>query len=312
MPDFPIDAVDKRLVEELQRDGRATHEALSQAVGLSRVATRTRMLRLLADGSVTVLGIVHPAMFGLHSCGHIGVRVEGPAAAVAAHIAQFDHAAFVSLVSGTYSLVVQMHCPDEGSLAREINRIASLPTVRDLETAVYTEILKDTHFVPQPSSLTLDDVDTDLLRRLQANGRASYAELADDIGMSISALRTRVLRLIESGTIHIGARIQPGFFGSDHLSGLSINFAGDRTAALTALAALPHVDYLATTLGRCDAICTIVSASVDETLEDLEIVRGLPGVRSVEAFTHLRVLKSLTSKSYPDSEQPARTEAADD
>ncbi|MCX4094649.1 Lrp/AsnC family transcriptional regulator [Nocardia sp. alder85J] len=305
MNEMSVDAVDRQLVAALQRDGRATHEALAQAVGLSRVAARTRLLRLLDSGSVTVLGIVHPSVFGLHSCGHIGVRVAGAAAPVAAHIAGFDHAAFVSVVSGAYSLVVQLHCPDDATLAAEVNRIATLPAVIGTETAVYTEILKDNHVAPRRSTQTLDEVDLGLLRRLQADGRVSYAELAAEIDMSISAVRTRVLRLIETGTIHIGARIQPGFFGSNHLCGLGITFDEGRGAALATLAELPSVDYLAATLGRCDAICTLNSRSVDEALHDLETVRGVPGVRSVEAFNHLRVVKSLTSKSYSSAAQDA-------
>ncbi|WP_196814425.1 Lrp/AsnC family transcriptional regulator [Nocardia sp. BMG111209] len=302
-----VDAVDRQLVAALQRDGRATHEALAQAVGLSRVAARTRLLRLLDSGAVTVLGIVHPSVFGLHCCGHIGVRVEGAAAPVAAHIAGFDHAAFVSVVAGAYSLVVQMHCPDETVLAAEINRIAALPTVHGIETAVYTEILKDNHVAPRRSTHVLDDTDLGLLRRLQADGRVSYADLANEIDMSISAVRARVLRLIETGTIHIGARIQPGVFGSNHLCGLGITFGAGRDTALATLADLPCVDYLATTLGRCDAICTVTSRSVDEALHDLETVRSVPGVRSVEAFNHLRVVKSLTSKSYSPA-SPADTD----
>jgi len=299
MNDSSVDAVDRRLVEALQRDGRATQEELAQAVGLSRVAARSRMLRLLDDGSVTVLGIVHPSVFGLHSYAHVGVQVHGPAAPVAAQISTFDHAAFVSLVAGAYSLVVQVHCPDDATLTAEINRIAALPAVSRTESAVYTEILKDTHVLPQRSTQPLDDVDLDLLRRLQADGRASYADLAHEVGMSISAVRTRVVRLSETGTIHIGARIQPGFFGSDYLSGLSITFGAGREDALTALTALSCVDYFATTLGRCDAICTVTSRSIDEALHDLETIRDIPGVRTVEAFSHLRVVKSLTNKTYP-------------
>ena len=46
-----LDAVDAVLVRELQRDGRATFQALADRVGLSRTAVRARVQHLLADMS---------------------------------------------------------------------------------------------------------------------------------------------------------------------------------------------------------------------------------------------------------------------
>ena len=49
----PLDALDRRLVELLQANGRASMQELSTETGLSRSAVFTRVRRLEHDGIIT-------------------------------------------------------------------------------------------------------------------------------------------------------------------------------------------------------------------------------------------------------------------
>lgn len=48
----------------------------------------------------------------------------------------------------------------------------------------------------------LDKLDRQILRQLQANGRATYDEVAEAVGLSASAVLRRVRRLEDAGVIH--------------------------------------------------------------------------------------------------------------
>lgn len=48
----------------------------------------------------------------------------------------------------------------------------------------------------------LDKLDWQILRQLQANGRATYDEVAEAVGLSASAVLRRVRRLEDAGVIH--------------------------------------------------------------------------------------------------------------
>jgi Lrp/AsnC family leucine-responsive transcriptional regulator len=48
---------------------------------------------------------------------------------------------------------------------------------------------------------TLDKLDRQILRKLQDDGRATYDQLAEQVGLSPSAVLRRVKRLEESGVI---------------------------------------------------------------------------------------------------------------
>lgn len=289
-----IDAIDLNLLAEIQRDGRASYEALARTLGLSRPAIRARLVRLLESGVVSIVGVAHPAVFGLTAYGHVSITAEGPVLPLAERVAELAEAAFVSMVSGEHAVIAELRCRDQAALAATVRRIAAFPGVRDTSTAIYTEILKDTYFPPGPYHPTaIDEVDRRLIALLQHDGRASFADLGAEVGLSTSAARTRVLRLLESGTLHVGARIHPGALGRAHVVGIGLTMAGDPAGAIEAMTRLPEVDYLATAVGRFDAIATLIAHSADGVLHLMERVRAIPGVRSLSAWTHLRLVKEF-------------------
>ena len=60
----------------------------------------------------------------------------------------------------------------------------------------------------------LDAVDSRLVRELAADGRCSYTDLADRVGLSVSAVHQRVRRLEQRGVIRgYGARVDPDALG---------------------------------------------------------------------------------------------------
>lgn len=300
MSDEQIDAIDLNLLGEIQRDGRATYESLSRKLGLSRPATRARLVRLLDSGVVRIVGVAHPAVFGLTAYAHVAVAVEGAVVALAEEIAGMPEAAFVSVIGGEHSLIVELRCTDQSAVSSTIRRIAALPGVRRTATAVYTEILKDTFFPPghyNPTSI--DDLDRRLIELLQQAGRASFADLGAAVGLSTSAARTRVLRLLDSGTVHVGARLHPGALGRVHVAGAGLILAGDHSKAIDAMVHMSEVDYLATAVGRYDSVATLIAHSAEEMLGLMEALRALPGVRALETWTHLRLIKEFYDQPSP-------------
>jgi DNA-binding Lrp family transcriptional regulator len=299
-PRANLDALDAALLNEVRRDGRATYETLGRVVGLSRTAARTRLQRLQDSGLARIVGVVHPTVFGLTAYAHAAVTVDGTAAPVADRIAAIDQAPFVSTVTGRWALVAELRSPDQKALAQSVRDIAALPGVRRVDTSVYTEILKDAYFPPRDLShapTPIDDIDRALLAQLQRDGRTSFADLGEAVGLSIGAARTRVLRLLDAGAVHIGARVYPHALGLEHHTGFEITFADGAQAAVERMRTMDRVQYLATAIGRCDAVGTLTGYSAEEIFQALEGLRALPGVRSVESWTHLRVVKESYERS---------------
>ncbi|MBN9619160.1 MAG: AsnC family transcriptional regulator, partial [Actinobacteria bacterium] len=200
-----LDDVDVELVDALRRDGRASFESLADTIGLSRRATRTRVQRILDDGVVRVVATVRPEFDGIHAIAHLSVGVSSTDRdEVARAITELDESVFVSIVSGQSAVVAEVRTATLTRLADVVDQVRGIAGVRDVDTVVYTDVLKEPH-LPPPSALpgvgdcerAIDDLDRALVARLRTDGRASYADLAQQVGLSAAATRARVRRLID-------------------------------------------------------------------------------------------------------------------
>ena len=62
-------------------------------------------------------------------------------------------------------------------------------------------------------NVRLDEVDRAILERLEEDGRASYRQIARDVGVSEGTVRSRVGRLQRSGVLRILAFVDPSKLG---------------------------------------------------------------------------------------------------
>jgi Lrp/AsnC family transcriptional regulator, regulator for asnA, asnC and gidA len=60
---------------------------------------------------------------------------------------------------------------------------------------------------------TLDEVDRELVRLLQEDGRRSLSEMAREVGLSHASVRTRINRLLDEQIVTITAVTHPGTHG---------------------------------------------------------------------------------------------------
>jgi Lrp/AsnC family transcriptional regulator, regulator for asnA, asnC and gidA len=146
------------------------------------------------------------------------------------------------------------------------------------------------------ADLELDDTDKAIIRELQVDGRIPHAKLAGRIGMSQAATRQRVKRLIDSGVMEVVAVTDPAALGAGLQAMLAITVDQDARVVAEQLGDLAEVDYLVLTSGRADILCEVVCADSAHLLELVNgRVRNIPGVRTIEVSTYLRLLKQSYS-----------------
>jgi DNA-binding Lrp family transcriptional regulator len=289
-----LDEVDLALIEQLRRDGRASFESLGHAVGLSRTTARARVQRLLDAGTLRVVANVHPEIDGIHTCASISVDVLGvPARTVAASISSMPEATFVSLVAGRHAIAVELRASSITALESAFSTIRAISGVRLVDASLYTDFVKEPYIPPQgPGNLEqYDAVDRQLLDLLRLDGRMPYADLADRVGLSPAATRTRVLRLLEAGAVSISGMVNPTTFGMTQMCGFQVWLTGQGDGPLAEIARMRSVDFLARTLGVGDAVGTLLTRTRAETIDALDAIRSLSGVGDVESWAHLELVK---------------------
>jgi len=307
-----LDEIDEQLVRALHEDGRASYETLARRVGLARSTTQARVQRLLTDGGLRLVGAIHPAVFGLHQLGHVIVETDGPALPVADRIAALAEVSFVTTTAGRFAVTAELRTADMDSFARGLARVQAVPGVRAVRTMTYLRIWKDPYFPPGPldspgplAHTELDAADHALLAHLRVDGRASFTDLAGVTGLSPGATRARVLRLLDSGVLHVGALVRLTPLRRTHTTGFAVDVQGDSDPVARTIAALDEIDCFATGVGWCNGIGTVRAGSLDDVLATLERLRALPGVRTVEAWTHLRAIKEESHPALPLAGNPS-------
>jgi Lrp/AsnC family leucine-responsive transcriptional regulator len=153
-----VDALDRRILIELQQDGSLTNARLAQALGLSQSAMSERVRRLEQDGHITgYRALVDPASLGL--------GLQAFVAAVLNHHSTESITSFESgvvklvdvracyHVAGRFDYLLHVAVRDLEHLGQLIKYdIAAIPGVDKVETMlVYSEVKPDAGWPCRPA-----------------------------------------------------------------------------------------------------------------------------------------------------------------
>lgn len=142
------------------------------------------------------------------------------------------------------------------------------------------------------ATVVIDDTDKAIIEALQADGRMPYTRLGAAVGLSEAAVRQRVQRLTESGVVQIVAVTDPLMLGFSRMAMVGLKVEGDLRTVAADIAAIPDVSYVVIVSGSFDLLMEVVCEDDDHLLTILnDKVRAIPGVRSTETFTYLRLDK---------------------
>jgi len=144
--------------------------------------------------------------------------------------------------------------------------------------------------------VVLDDIDKQIIRELQLDGRTPYAKLGPAVGLSQAAVRQRVQRLIENGVMQVVAVTDPLMLGFTLEAMIGVEVDGDLRAVASKVAQVDNVDYVVVTTGRFDLVVEVVCRDHEELLHLInDVIRAIPGVRATETFTYLHLEKQTYS-----------------
>jgi len=146
-PGDDVSALDKRIIEHLQTDGRRPFTQIALDLGVSEAAVRARTNRLIERGILQVVGVTDPLKLGFHQMAMIGIRCQSDRlVAVAEELAAMPEVDYVVITAGTYDLLVETVCEDNEALLRFLaERLRAIEGVRETETFVYLRLVKQTY-----------------------------------------------------------------------------------------------------------------------------------------------------------------------
>ena len=141
-----LSALDKRIIEHLQQDGRRPFTQIAAALGVSEAAVRARTNRLVEKGFLQIVGVADPEKLGFQQA-LIGIRCEpGRLLAVAEALAALAEVDYVVVTAGRFDILIETVAEDNEGLLRFLNdRLQRINGVRDTETFTYLRLVKQTY-----------------------------------------------------------------------------------------------------------------------------------------------------------------------
>jgi Lrp/AsnC family transcriptional regulator for asnA, asnC and gidA len=140
-----LDQISKRIIEQLQEDGRRSYAAIGKAVGLSEAAVRQRVQRLIEAGVMQIVAVTDPLTLGFHRQTMIGIKCSGDLEQVADHLSRLEEIDYVVITSGSFDLLVEVVCEDDDHLLEILRQVRRVPSVTSTETFVYLKLRKQTY-----------------------------------------------------------------------------------------------------------------------------------------------------------------------
>ncbi len=134
-----FDAIDRKILEVLRSDGRATHAQLAKQTGLSAPAIGERIRKLEASGVIRGFqAVLDPEKVGLAICAfvHISPQPRKPAQDLVDGLLSLPEVEELHAVAGNYAYVAKVRVATPAALDAFLDRLFMLEGVERTETTM--------------------------------------------------------------------------------------------------------------------------------------------------------------------------------
>jgi len=149
---------------------------------------------------------------------------------------------------------------------------------------------------------TVSSTDRAIIRLLQQNARASFAELSRQTNIPESTVRRRMERLQELGVIEFSMIADPSKLGYQLRAIIGIRVdVRDLDSIAATVREMDEVAFAAFVTGSVDIIIHVIVQHQEGLVDLLQRLAAIPGVRSTETFVMPWVIKPATAWRLPQS-----------
>ncbi len=342
-PSYPqdLDPLDRQILRLLRDDGRRPNTEIARALGVSVPTVRKRLDRLCEHGVLRIIGVLDPPSTGFPVYAMIGIRVlPGVARQIGRTLASMDCVANVTYITGRWDIWIEVMLESNRRLYDFLGAdLADIEGILTTETFLVLAIEKFNYTwdLPEPGDVSheapcsepdpdhappragdgavaaangvpeqgreMDELDRQILRLLQDDGRRPNAEIARALSVSEPTVRKRLDRLRDSGVLRIIGLLNPAATGFlvDVFVGVRVRHGLVRRVAKR-IAAMGCVTFVGYTTGPYDLLVEAVFPDNAALLTFLsESIGGTDGVISTETLHILAVDKFKYMWDLPES-----------
>ena len=141
---FPIDDVDRAIVEQLRVNGRATNQQIANNLGLTATTVSARIRRMEEADKLRVVAVSDFSAHGFNVLMEVAIEVDGrPASEVAAELAEFPEVFAAHLVTGRYDIDMLVVLRDINDLPHLLlDEFAKVKGIRSMVPEIAVDVIK--------------------------------------------------------------------------------------------------------------------------------------------------------------------------
>ncbi|MBA7527113.1 Leucine-responsive regulatory protein [subsurface metagenome] len=140
-----IDEFDRDILDLLQNDAKITIKEISDKVGKSPTAIRSRIVRLEEKYIKKYIALIDCRQLGYREMVMASLRVNSsePLERIKGHIEGMEKIKFAYIVTGEYPLFIMAKCMDHEDSMGLIEKLRNLPGVEEIKTQIVLDRIKE-------------------------------------------------------------------------------------------------------------------------------------------------------------------------
>lgn len=139
----------------------------------------------------------------------------------------------------------------------------------------------------------LDNLDISILKHLEQDGRKSYSDIAEDLGVAVSTISARVTKLIEENVVSIMVLVNPTKVGLEAPATLSIAIQPQHyNQVVEIILGYPEVNFASMTTGDFNLLIDVFCRNTQHLSELItQRLNTLEGIKDIKITYQLQRLK---------------------
>ena len=139
-----MDELDRKIIQILQGNGRASNARIAREVGVSEGTVRRRLKTLVSDGYIKVVALPDPEVMGYDTEALVGIQVDPDKIdEVASTLVELKESSWVSVTTGSFDIFCWVTLPTSEELGNFLKAVVgTIVGVRRTETFVSLSVRK--------------------------------------------------------------------------------------------------------------------------------------------------------------------------
>jgi Lrp/AsnC family transcriptional regulator for asnA, asnC and gidA len=147
--------------------------------------------------------------------------------------------------------------------------------------------------VGETAHYKLDKLDISIIKHLEQDGRKSYSDIAEDLGVAVSTISSRVTKLIDQNVISVMVLVNPHKVGLEAPATLSIAIEPYHfNQVVDEILSYPEVNFASMTTGNFNLLIDVFCRNTQHLAELItDRLNTLEGIKDIEITYQIQRLK---------------------